>query len=243
MIRIIIVGIFLVLYFILGLIPMGIFWIIGRFNKNLADRLSKGLVMWAFRVVMFLSGVKLNIKGYENIPDVPVLFVSNHQSIFDIVVGYPCIKGLGGFVAKVSVKKVPILRRWMNMLHCLFMNRDDVRQSLQVILQGAEQIKCGISMWICPEGTRNKNPDEVTTMEFKEGSLKMAEKAKAPVVPVAITGTRNIFERQFPRIKGGKVTIEFGKPFMISELPPEHKKASGAYARDLIEQMLATHEK
>ena len=171
MIRMIIVGIFLALFFILGLIPMGIFWIIGRFNKNLADRLSKGLVMWAFRVVMFLSGVKLNVKGYENIPDVPVLYVSNHQSIFDIVVGYPCVKGLCGFVAKVSVKKVPILRRWMNMLHCLFMNRDDVRQSLQVILQGAEQIKCGISMWICPEGTRNKGTEDL--QPFHDGSFKI----------------------------------------------------------------------
>ena len=243
MIRMFFVGIFLFLYFTLGLIPMGIYWLIGRFNKRACDRMSLATVNWGFRTILFISGVKLTVKGRENIPDdTPVLYVSNHQSIFDVLVGYPNVKGLCGFVAKVGVKKVPILRRWMQLLYCLFMDRDDIRQSLEVILKGADQIKGGVSMWICPEGTRNKTPDEVLTAEFKEGSLKMAERAKAPVVPVAITGTRHIFEEKFPRIRPGRVTVEFGKPFLISELPKEQKKASGEYARNIINEMLKQHK-
>lgn len=73
---------------------------------------------------------------------------------------------------------------------------------------------------------------------FKEGSLKVAEKSGCPVVPVAITGTAEIFEQHIPFMKPSQVTIEYGKPIYLKELAPEDRKRSGAYTRNIIIEML-----
>ena len=75
-------------------------------------------------------------------------------------------------------------------------------------------------------------------LPFKEGSLKIAEKARCPVVPVAITGTAEIFEKHLPRICSSQVTIEFGEPFYTKDLPEEYKKQAGVYTEKQILSML-----
>ena len=87
MIRLILVIIFLLLYFILGLPVLGVLWLIGKRNKPAADIASLRIVQWAFKVILFLCGTKLTVIGEENVPkDQPVLYIANHQSYFDIVV-------------------------------------------------------------------------------------------------------------------------------------------------------------
>ena len=239
MIRIILDCIIVFLYLFVGIIFLGLLWIIGLFNEKLKRKLALRMVQGVFKLLLFTSGVKLKVSGRENIPDdTAVLYVSNHRSYFDILTGYTQVKGFCGFVSKIQMKKIPFLASWMNLLYCLFLDRDDMRQSMKTIMAGIEQLKSGISVWICPEGTRNKQPDVTPTLEFKEGSLKMAEKAKVPVVPVAISGTWEIWERQFPKVKGGVVHMQFGKPFLVSDLSKEDKKRVGAYTRDIINDML-----
>ena len=75
-------------------------------------------------------------------------------------------------------------------------------------------------------------------VQFREGSLKIAEKSGCPVVPVAITGTPAIFENHIPFVRPAHVTIEYGRPFGVKELPPESRKRPGAYTRDVIIGML-----
>ena len=93
-------------------------------------------------------------------------------------------------------------------------------------------------MWIFPEGTRNENLDPLDLLPFKEGSLKIAEKSGCPVVPVAFTGTAEIFENHIPFMRPSHVTIEFGEPIYLKQLPAEFRKRSGAYTRDRIIEML-----
>ena len=75
-------------------------------------------------------------------------------------------------------------------------------------------------------------------LPFKEGSLKIAEKSGCPVVPVAMVGTAEAFEKHFPMIRPSHVTVYYGKPFYIKELEPEEKKRAGAYTRERIREML-----
>ncbi len=82
------------------------------------------------------------------------------------------------------------------------------------------------------------NPDVTNVKEFKEGSLKIAEKGKVPVVPVAIYGTYEIWEEHMPYMRKSKVIIEYGKPIVIDELPDAEKKKLGAYTRSKIVEML-----
>ena len=186
-----------------------------------------------------LSGVELTIRGLENIPaDQAVLFVGNHRGYFDVVIAYSILTRRLGFVAKKEMKKVPLLSEWMIYVNCLFLDRNDPRDGIRMIREGVEKLKAGTCIWIFPEGTRSRGEDELDMLPFKEGSLKMAQKAGVPVIPVATTGTARILEAHFPWIRPGKVTMEFGKPIHLEELEPEQKKFAGAYTREVIAGML-----
>lgn len=200
---------------------------------------STGIVRFMFGLFLKVSGVKLTVIGEENIPkDTAVLYVGNHRSYFDILVGYVATKGLLGFVAKKEMDKFLILRSWMHNVNCLFLDRKDIKAGLKTILEGIEKVKGGTSMWIFPEGTRAKGTDETDMLPFKEGSLKIAEKSGCPVIPVAMVRTADIFEKHVPRVVPTDVTIYFGKPIYIKELEPEKKKRAGAYTRDVIIEMI-----
>lgn len=202
-----------------------------------ASRIAQAHVQKVFRHLLKISGVTIEVNGLENIPDEAALFVGNHSSYFDIIVTGAAIPGGVGFVARDSLGNIPGLSSWMKRIHCLFLDRKDIRKGLQTILEGAEYLKEGYSMCIYPEGTRSINGE---LGEFKGGSLKMAQKAKAPIVPVAIRGTRDIFENNPGlRVCPSHVTISFGTPFKISELPAAEKKFAGEHAKQAIADMLA----
>lgn len=137
------------------------------------------------------------------LPKAPVLYVGNHRSIFDIILSYPFLKNNTGFVAKESLKKTPLVGWWMWYLNCLFLNRENIKEGLKTILKGVELVKNGSSIFIFPEGTRSETED---LLPFKEGSLKIAEKGKCPIVPVA-SQTQRRFLKTFSGNKKGNGRI------------------------------------
>ncbi len=228
-----IVIIFVVLFLIFSIPLFFIEWIIGKFNMEAKQKSSLAIVNWAFKVILFLSGVKVTVIGEENVPkDKPVLYVGNHHSIFDVLVTYIRVPTLTGYVSKIEVKKVPLLRTWMKYLNCLFLDRTDIKAGARMILDAVGKIKNGISIFIFPEGTRSKVEEE--TLPFHDGSFKIAIKAKCPIVPVVITNTNRIFEDHFPWIKKTNVTVEYLKPVYLEDMPADVQKAPANYVRDLI---------
>lgn len=239
MIRFILVALCLLLYLILFIPTMFFLLIVKRFKPEMASTIAQAMVRNTFRLLLFLAGAKVEVRGQNNIPkDGGVLFVSNHRSYFDILAGYGYTYKPLGFVAKYEMIRIPLLRQWMKILNCLFLNRKDIKQGLKTILLGIEKVKSGISIWICPEGTRNLNDDVTDVKDFKEGSLKIAEKGKVPIIPVAIYGTYEIWEQHLPYMKKNKVIIEYGEPIIIDELSDADKKKLGAYTRGKIVNML-----
>ena len=239
MIRFIILVLVVVGFLVLGYSLLVMQNSLGKKDPAARDKESLKIVQFMFRLLLKLSGVKVTVKGLENIPeDQAVLYVGNHRSYFDILVGYTTVPNLMGFVAKKEMLSYPLLRSWMVNVNCLFLDRQDIKAGLKTILEGIEKVKNGTSMWIFPEGTRNRNESELDLMPFKEGSLKIAEKTGCPVIPVAMTRTADIFEKHAPVIKPTNVTVYYGKPFYIKELEPEQKKHAGAYTRDVLIEML-----
>lgn len=235
MIRFLVVSSFVILFLVLSIPIMLVEWIIGIWNKDLKSRSSLAIVNWAFRCVIFLAGVKVIALGEENIPaDSPVLYVGNHRSFFDIVLTYPRVPRPTGYVAKKEMEKVPLLSVWMKNLHCLFLDRENIKEGMKTILDAIDKAKSGISICIFPEGTRNKTPD--TFLPFHEGSFKIAEKAGVPIIPMTIVNSAGVFEDHFPKIKRNTVVIEYGKPIDIKELPKEEKKALGSLVKNVIEE-------
>lgn len=237
MIRFIIAATFLVLFLLFSYILFFVEWIIGKIDKKAKDYSSLRIVQWGFRVILWIGGVKITVKGKENIPDEAALFVGNHRSYFDILILYIQCERLTGFVAKDSIEKVPSLRVWMRYLYCLFLDRKNPRAGMKTILQAIEYIKQGISICIFPEGTRNDG-EELSMLPFKEGSFKIATKTGCPIVPVSINNSAEIFENHLPRMKKTHVVVEYGTPIYPKELDKEDQKFIGAKCQKIIEDTI-----
>ena len=193
MIRLILVVLAVVLYLIFS-IPV-LFYLKDQTKNDpkAAAKKSLDLVRWILGIVRDLAGITYEVRGLEHIPsDRAVLYVGNHRSYFDIVMGYTTVPAPTGFIAKKEMIGIPLLSQWMVQMNCLFLDRSNIKEGLKTILTGIEKVKGGISMWIFPEGTRSRDGNELG--EFKGGSFKCAMKAKCPIVPVAIIDSYKAFD-------------------------------------------------
>ncbi|MFN7251473.1 MAG: lysophospholipid acyltransferase family protein [Anaerobacillus sp.] len=174
-------------------------------QKNEMEKLIfKTAEKWAYSLVK-LTGSTIEVRGRENLPETgPFVIVSNHQGNFDIPILLGFLERPIGFISKIEVKKLPIVRDWMVYMNCVFLDRQDRRQAIKAINQGAENIKKGTSIVIFPEGTRSKGME---MNPFKSGSFKLAQKAEATIVPIAINGSYKIMEKNGNRIKPANVTV------------------------------------
>lgn len=237
MIRLILLLLFLLIYFIVSIPLFLIEYVIGRFNNNAKVKSSQWIVCkLGFKPIMAIAGIRLTVKGLENVPkNTPVLYVGNHRSYFDIVVGYTLAKNNTGFVAKKSMEKIPFISVWMKMINCQFLDRDNIKEGLKTVLKCIELVKNGSSIWIFPEGTRSPG-DEM--LPFKEGSFKIAEKTDCPIVPVAISNTEEIFENHIPWVKSSHIIFEFGEPIDIKDMDKSQRRHLGAHVQNVIKEMV-----
>lgn len=175
-----------------------------------------GITKWiASKIVPFvakLGGCNVTIKGKENLPDGPVLLVGNHQGDFDVLLILFAFGEIPVIVAKKEAKKVPIAATWMKMIHCIFMDRKDMRQSLMCIKKTGDYLEHGFKTLVFPEGTRSQGPE---MGEFKPGAFKAAIKTKTPIVPFVIDGTYKVFEKQ-RYLKKADVTLSILRPIQVS---------------------------
>ncbi|MCK4738954.1 MAG: 1-acyl-sn-glycerol-3-phosphate acyltransferase [Deltaproteobacteria bacterium] len=164
--------------------------------------------LWT-RAILFLSGVKVSVKGSENIPDGPVVFVANHIGSFDIPVVQGCIPKQFRWVAKKSLFKIPIVGWGMTLTGHIAVDQKNIRAAVGSIKIAAEKIKAGTSVLIFPEGSRNTT-DKL--LPFKRGGFMLATKSEVPIIPVSITGTRDIIKIGGYVVRPNNATLVIGKP-------------------------------
>ncbi len=146
---------------------------------------------WSDKIIKHFN-TDIKVVNSENLPEEgPVVYVCNHQSYADILTMLNVIKHQIGFIAKEELTKIPVFAKWILRIRSLFIIRGDARESLKTINDGAEMIKQGYSLVIFPEGTRSRSSRMGT---FKPGSLKLATKAKAKIVPITINGSYKMYE-------------------------------------------------
>jgi 1-acyl-sn-glycerol-3-phosphate acyltransferase len=219
---------------LLGAFCLPVFWffnIVGR--KCLRQKLAYRYAHWWGKVVLDATGSKVTVKGSENIPSGPVVFMANHLSAFDtmLILGY-LDKPLA-FVAKKELARLPVINPLMRQIGCLYLDRDDIRQAVRVINRAADQARNGLSMVIFPEGTRSLTGE---VGEFKSGSMKLAMKAGVPILPVYIQGTRHIYEGNGRRIEPSQIFLQMMPPI----LPPDYQELGSnrlaKVVRDKVEE-------
>ncbi|MBQ2058150.1 MAG: 1-acyl-sn-glycerol-3-phosphate acyltransferase [Firmicutes bacterium] len=196
-----------------------------------------GVVQWVAKVALppaeKLMGAELDLRGEENIPEGAALFVGNHQGFYDFFIACSHLGSLKSIVAKIEVSKIPIIAQYMKQMHCIFMDRKDIRQSLACINQAQARLEAGQSIVIFPEGTRSKGP---VMNEFKPGALRAAIKAGTPIVPYAIDGSYKLYD-QTRRVTKGKVKLSILPPVDPKALGMKHAELS-QYVQSLIQAEL-----
>lgn len=171
---------------------------------ELEEYVHKVASNWATSQVK-MSGAMVKVYGEENIPaDIPVLFVSNHQGNFDIALFMSFINKPKGYISKIEMMKIPVLRTWMEYMHCVFMERGNLRKAAEAISEGIKILKSGYSLVLFPEGTRSKGD---SMNEFKAGGFKLATKSKVPIVPVTIKGSYRLMEQNNSKIVPAEVEM------------------------------------
>lgn len=193
------------------------------------EYLRKTAYLWS-EFTLKIIGMELDVQGKENIPKEQCVFIANHSSILDIIILLYTIDKKMGFIAKKEILKTPIIGYWLKKSKCVPLDRENPRAAIAAINKAIENIKEGSSMVIFPEGTRNK---EGEVGKFKKGSLKLATKSKAPIVPVSIDRASRAFEdtRQF---KPTKIKVVFGKPIETDNLSKEEETNLADNIRDII---------
>lgn len=151
------------------------------------------VVSWA---IPLLTRVKVEVEGLEKLDSIEHgVIYANHQSNVDIVTMLKVIKRPHGYVAKKELDHIFLLSDGMRLIRCEFMDRNDVRQSVKVISNAVKNVKEGHLMVIFPEGTRMIKGE---LGSFKAGSFKLAQKAKADIIPVTIFNSYEVAKR-WPR--------------------------------------------
>ena len=179
-----------------------------------------------------MNGSTIHISGIENVPTKGgVLFVANHQSNFDIPILIGHVPRDKGFIAKLELLKVPTFSRWMKYLGCIFIDRKDARQSLTALNEAADRLKEGHSLVIFPEGTRSVDG---TVGKFKAGSLRLAIKARVPIVPVTISGSKNIMPKGTSLIKSASVNVIISPPLLPEEFKEMDSNQISEKVRNII---------
>jgi len=175
--------------------------------------------LWALSLLPIAGHT--TVKGRENIPKKGgICFVSNHCGFFDIVLLLAYCGRPFGFVAKKELLFVPFMNIWIYMLGGDFIDRGNVRKAIATINKGVKRIKAGGAMIIFPEGHRSKGQG---LLPFHPGSLKLATQANAVIVPVAIKGSYDVFEKN-NRVVSAATKTSFLKPIDTASIPLEDRK-------------------
>lgn len=183
---------------------------VDKYTEEERNQLLREIVGYANRG----GNVTIEATGVENIPsENGFIMFPNHQGMYDMLaLLYVCPKPLS-VVSKKEVANIPLLRSIFKVDKAIFIDREDVRQSMQVILQVAKEVAEGRNFVIFPEGTRSKNGNVVG--EFKGGSFKSAMKAKCPIVPVALIDSFKPFDTN--SIEQVTVQVHVLEPILYEE--------------------------
>ena len=194
-----------------------------KFLKWIVFRANKG------------GNVKIEEHGAENLPkDNGFMFFPNHQGMYDVLAILDACPYPFSVVAKKEVKDVPFLKQVFSCMHAYMIDREDIRQSMQVIINVTKEVKKGRNYVIFAEGTRSKNGNH--PQEFKGGSFKAAIKAKCPIVPVALIDSYKSFDTG--STEQITVQVHYLKPMMYEEYKDMKSTEIAAEVRKRVEETI-----
>ncbi|HEY3275323.1 MAG TPA: lysophospholipid acyltransferase family protein [Syntrophorhabdaceae bacterium] len=194
---------------------------------------------WA-KSLLSVWGVRITVRGLENIPTPPFIFMCNHQSALDI---YTLIAGLPlafKWLAKRELFRIPFIGWAMTRAGYISIDRENPREALKAIDDAGRKIRQGMVIIIFPEGTRSEDGQ---LLPFKQGVFNLAQRARVPIVPVGIEGTSRLQPKgSFIPKEKGIVYINIGEPVEVGSKGSAEKARLMSEVRDRIEGLMTCRE-
>lgn len=181
------------------------------------------------------GNVTVDVHGQENIPEKDgFMFYPNHQGLYDVLAILDVCPRPFSVVAKKEVQNIQFLKQVIACMRAYLLDREDVRQAMQVIIDVTREVKSGRNYLIFAEGTRSKNGNHPG--EFKGGSFKAATKAQCPIVPVALIDSFKPFDTN--TITPVTVQVHFLEPLYYEEYKDMKTNQIAAEVKKRIEEVI-----
>lgn len=201
----------------------------------LFDRSGESMVWFAklyFRSVLRVCGVRVVVEGLENVPQQsPVVFMSNHQSLFDVPALTTVLPVSWRFVAKRELTWIPVFGWALLLGGHVIIDRSRREQSVQSLGRAADRIRAGQNVIIYPEGTRSPTGE---LLPFKSGGFHLSIAAQVAIAPVTISGSHRILPKRSLRIERGTIKVTFGKPIPTRGVSIEAREMLKEQVREAI---------
>jgi 1-acyl-sn-glycerol-3-phosphate acyltransferase len=212
-----------------------VFGLLGIPNRQggVYDRIGRS---WSSKVLK-VAGVSVSTRGMDSVPrDQPVVFVSNHQSFFDILALSSKLPGTMRFVAKKELAKVPIFGKAMRSAGHIFIDRQNRAKAFDAYEEAAQAVRDGMCAVVFAEGTRSRTGN---LLPFKKGPFVFAIASQVPLVPIYCAGTFDILPKGSIWVRPKPVTLMFGEPISTEGLAYEDREKLMAQTRTVIERLRA----
>lgn len=188
------------------LIVPGAYWKLCHYAKHTEEYSEEEKyrhIQYIFRRAVKSGNIDLQVSGVDNIPkENGFMIYSNHQGLFDIMAISVTCERPWAAVLKKELYNIPFMKQIVDCTKSFPMDREDIKQSMQVIQAVTKEVKQGRNYLIFPEGTRSKNGNQM--LEFHSGSFKCATKAQCPILPVALIDSHKVLDQKGSK----KVTVQ-----------------------------------
>lgn len=209
-IKVILIGIWLFICCISGLFKSVLRWGDPDLGMEFGRMYSK--------MALKISGIEIEVEGKEYLEEKkPCIYIANHQSNFDMAVFGTVYPPKTVVIGKKELIFIPFFGLFYLASGNIIINRGKTQKAKEILSSVVEEIKKrGVSVWIFPEGTRNKTGEGL--LPFKKGSFYMAVGAQVPIIPVLSSSTLTVADWKNGKIKGGKVKVKILPPVMTEGL-------------------------
>lgn len=181
------------------------------------------------------AGTPVRVKGMDLVPrDTPVVYVSNHQSFFDILALSATLPGEMRFVYKKEMAKIPVLGPAMRRAGHVIIDRQNRQKAFEAYAEAAKAVQNGLHAVVFAEGTRSRTGE---LLPFKKGPFVFAIASQVPVVPIYCANTFDILPKASIRVRPRPITVMFGPPIPTKGLTYEDREMLMSRTRAVIEQL------
>lgn len=228
---------FYIVFYPWTVIALSIAIFISPFGQNSVHRWG---ILWG-RSCLWLAGLKLKVTGSENLTiNSPAIYVSNHQSNFDIPLLYAGLPIQFRWMAKKELFRIPLFGAAMKRGGYIPIDRSNRKEAMRSLTAAARRIRAGVSVIIFPEGTRSVDG---TLQPFKKGALLLAAKAGVPIIPMAIHGSHQVQPKGSLRINPTPLQLTIMSPITTADLKMAHIDKLSEQIHDQIDRCLKSDKK